>query len=396
MGLDSSDEDPIDPEAAFRIWVNGPRGRRRKQRGAVIKAGRDVLKTVELTHYGSETDNEARERKLRFRTHNIRGAGVVDFDDEKADKNTWFCENDEIERLFAFLDNDATRTGRYQIVDVDSPGAALLELMANNRVDPHSLIEALTRHPMAEQIVALLANSDVGMSAAQAAVLDRRRKLIAQLRELVDNPASTEPQVQNLIGNAYWIFGGRYVGVAERRSLTMLDQTDVPLLGADGTLHIVELKRPSIDKLIMQHRNHWIAGPAVHEATAQAMNYLRSLDEQGLGLSTMYRNELGQNYDMTRVFATVVIGHSDHHRPDQVEREVVARTLRQYNAGLNRIEVITYDQLVDSAERPLRFEHDSQNNPSSAASTTVTDPTQHPGCRGSATTAPWPTGEPPF
>jgi hypothetical protein len=110
------------------------------------------------------------------------------------------------------------------------------------------------------------------------------------------------------------------------------------------------------------YRNHWIVGPAVHEATAQAMNYLRSLDEHGPGLSTMYRNELGQSYDMSRVFATVVIGHLDHHRPHEVPRDVVARTLRQYNAGINRVEVITYDQLAETAERALAFEHDSNDN----------------------------------
>jgi hypothetical protein len=56
-----------------------------------------------------------------------------------------------------------------------------------------------------------MAGSDLGMSAAQSAVLNRRRELVTQLRQLVDNPASTETQVQNLIGDAYWIFGGRYV-----------------------------------------------------------------------------------------------------------------------------------------------------------------------------------------
>jgi hypothetical protein len=33
------------------------------------------------------------------------------------------------------------------------------------------------------------------------------------------------------------------------------------------------------------------------------------------------------------------------------------RALRQYTAGLNRVDVITYDQLADNAARALRFEH---------------------------------------
>lgn len=373
--MSGTGEDPVaGPDAAFRIWVNAPRGRRLKHKGAVIKTGRDVMKTAEFSHFGSQKDGEVRNRTLRFRSHDLRGGKPVDFDDDNADKNTWFCQDDEIEKLLAFLNNEVARTGRYQIIDVDSPGAALLELLASNEVDPQSLVDALMQRINIEQIVTLLAHSDVGMSAAHSAVLERRRELVAQLRRLVDNPNSTETQVQNLIGSAYWIFGGRYVGVAERRNLAMLDQTDIPLLGSDGTLHIVELKGPSVDKLIVRHRNHWIVGAAVHKATAQAMNYLRSLDEQGLALSKMFSNELGQSYDMSRVFATVVIGHSDHHRPAQATSDVVARTLRQYNAGLNRVEVITYDQLVESAERPLAFEHDTKNNPPPSAPATPISP----------------------
>ncbi|NKY88165.1 Shedu anti-phage system protein SduA domain-containing protein [Nocardia veterana] len=350
---------PVDHEAGFLMWLNGPRRSQLGQRGAVIKKGRDVMKTVDLSYYGNPSDNEVKKRTLRFRTIDVRGNRAVDYGDFTADKNDWFCENDEIARLLAFLHTEVAHTGRYQVVDIDSPGAALVDLLESSHVNPQVIVDALVQHTNVAEIVSLIASSDIGRSAAQSVVLESRRKLVAQLRRLVDRPGATETEIQRLIGDAYWIFGGRYVGVADRRSFIPLDQTDIPLLGADGTLHIVELKGPDIDKLLVRHRNHWIVGPAVHEATAQAMNYLRSFDEHGSGLSTMYNNELGQRYDMSRIFATVVIGHSDHHRPADAEREVVARTLRQYTAGLNRVEVITYDQLVDAAERALVFEHDS-------------------------------------
>ncbi|MGN2635073.1 Shedu anti-phage system protein SduA domain-containing protein [Nocardia takedensis] len=358
--------DQTDAETAFRIWINAARGRRLQHKGAVIKNGPKVIKTVELSHYGSPDDGEVRKRELRFRANDTSANQAIDFDDDTSDKNTWFCENDEIETLLAFLHSDVARTGRYQVVDVDSPGAALLGLLKTTDVDPQHLVDALMQHSDLEKIVHLLTSSERGMTAAQSAILEDRRKLVARLRELVDNARSTETDVQRLIGSAYWIFGGRYVGVASRRALTMLDETDIPLLGADGTLHIVELKGPSIKGLIKSYRNHWIVGSAVHEATAQAMSYLRSMDEQGLVMSGAFRNELGQKYDMSRVFATVVIGHSDHHRPPEAEREVVARTLRQYTAGLNRIEVISYDQLVGSAERSVNFDREATHTRASA------------------------------
>jgi hypothetical protein len=193
--------------------------------------------------------------------------------------------------------------------------------------------------------------------------------------------------MQSRLGTAHWIFGGRYVGVADRRNLIPLDQHDIPLLGADGTLHIVELKGPCIPRLVHKHRNHWMVGTAVHEAVSQAMNYLRGLDEQGPGLETTYRNEFGENYDMRRVMATVVIGHPAHVADDAATAHVIDQTIRSYNAHLSRIEVLTYKNLLDSADRALAFEEEAAHAaPISAATNTA-----------SAVDDPWagPT-EPPF
>lgn len=160
--------------------------------------------------------------------------------------------------------------------------------------------------------------------------------------------------MQRAMGEQYWLFGGRYVGVADRRNLTVLDSLDVPLLGADGTLHIVELKGPNVPGLVRRHRSHLVVGVEVHQATSQAMNYLRSLDEQGATLSTTYRNEYGRDVDMQRVFATVVIGHPAH--ASGLESRQVEQTLRTYNAHLSRVEVITWATLLDAAARALDFE----------------------------------------
>jgi len=154
--------------------------------------------------------------------------------------------------------------------------------------------------------------------------------------------------------DAHWLFGGRYVGVADRRNLAPLDQHDIPLLGADGTLHIVELKGPNIPRLVRRYRNHYIVGTEVHEATSQAINYLRTLDETGAVLTTTYRNEYGIEYDMRRIFATVVIGHPAH--AVGADARTVEQTLRSYNSHLSRVEVITYATLLDAADRALAFE----------------------------------------
>jgi hypothetical protein len=94
------------------------------------------------------------------------------------------------------------------------------------------------------------------------------------------------------------------------------------------------------------------------------MNYVRALDELGTTISGYYRNELGHEYDMRRVFATVIIGHPEHvteagPKGQRVDERVIQDAIRSYNAHLSRIEVRTYKDLVDSAERALIFENKS-------------------------------------
>src|SRR5581483_10664488 len=205
-----------------------------------------------------------------------------------------------------------------------------------------------------DALVAGLATTEEGLSAAQGAVISQRQDLVRRLRLMAEDPATTESHLQQVLGDAYWLFGGRYVGIAAKRNLVPLDQHDIPLIGADGTVHIVELKGPNIPNLVRKHRNHWIVGSDVHEATSQAMNYLRNLDETGSTLNTVYRNDLGVDYDMRRLFATVVIGHPAH--VDHADEHIIEQTIRSYNAHLSRVEVITYATLLDTAERTLKFE----------------------------------------
>lgn len=221
-------------------------------------------------------------------------------------------------------------------------------------INAHTIVTTMLNRADLGTVVSALAATSKGLSAAEGALIAQRRETVAKLRALAESSATTESDLQQLMGDAYWLFGGRYVGIADWRSIGPLDQHDIPLLCADGTLHIVELKGPNIPGLVRRHRNHWIVGGPVHEAASQAMNYLRTLDEHGAALETTYRKEFGVDYDMRRAFATVVIGHPAHVR--DADAHVIDQALRSYNAHLSRVEIITYATLLDTAERALVFE----------------------------------------
>ena len=158
------------------------------------------------------------------------------------------------------------------------------------------------------------------------------------------------------------MFGGQFVGVEKTRTLTTQDQIDIALITGDGSLHVVELKRANIPKLVRPYRNHHIVGNEVHEAVSQTENYLRSLDEEAHTIKSKLK------FEAHRVFATVVIGHINHN-VEEMDEDDFYRALRTYNSHLTRVQVITYDQLIENAFNSLKLmlgAADSEEQPSPA------------------------------
>lgn len=217
-------------------------------------------------------------------------------------------------------------------------------------------------------LLASATQSASGLSAAEAAIIGRRRDLIADLRSMIADKKTTETDLHKAIKGHYWIFGGRYTGVSERNTLIPMDEFDIPLFCTDGSIHIVELKGSYITTLVKRQRSHLIPGPQVHEAVGQAMNYLRDLDEAGTAMETYYKRN-GLEYDLCRARATVVIGNPDHvHVAEDSKRKYAAATrqmidqaIRTYNGMINRIEVVTWTDLLDAADRTLKFEEEAMD-----------------------------------
>ncbi|GAA1880854.1 hypothetical protein GCM10009687_56340 [Asanoa iriomotensis] len=224
---------------------------------------------------------------------------------------------------------------------------------ADVRASIANLLALLRDHDNAADTVAQL-----DAAAVLSDVLERRLRWggLTELRRLIDDPNTREAALHRVLQRHTWMFGGQYVGSATRRALSLRDQIDIPLIRSDGTLHGVELKTASVDELVKVHRSHLIVGPKVNEAVGQAMNYLRGLDEQRDAILNNFR------VDCRRTTMTVVIGH-----PRYVKGEItaadVAETIRTYNSHLARIQVMTYKDLLDGAERSLHLSGDATTKP---------------------------------
>ncbi|MFF9309517.1 Shedu anti-phage system protein SduA domain-containing protein [Streptomyces sp. NPDC014748] len=191
----------------------------------------------------------------------------------------------------------------------------------------------------------VLADVDTGML-AQLLELRARQAGLAALRAVVEDPDSPESALHACLKNQEWIFGGAYVAELARRQYTPETILDIPLLRGDGSLHVVELKRANIKDLVIRRSGHLMLGAAVHHAVSQAQNYLRAMDENRPSILAEH------GVDTRRASATVVIGHPQYVTGGVTSREI-AESLRTYNAHQTRIEVITYDALLNSASRML-------------------------------------------
>ena len=349
--LQPADESPDD---AFRIWASQQSTNPNYMGlvGATVKLGKRVCKTASLARFGDGETGEVKKRVLRLCAYDRDGGGF-DFDNPTV---TWYVENDEIDRLLAFLNEDVDQAGRYRVIDADSPVGDLLVLLDGREGELHSVIEALAASSDPQLVADALGRSHAGLTGAELAVIETRRRLVAEAAALALKPDVTEPKLQRLIGNAWWLFGGRYVGVLQRRDIFNFDQHDIPLITADGALRIVELKSPRVSSLITQHGNHWIVGDEVHEAVMQATNYLRTADEEALAVQTNIREEFGIEVSLRRPSATVIIGYREHLDAPGMPDAQFDIALRTYNGMLSRVQVTTYDQLFVAADHALRFE----------------------------------------
>lgn len=218
----------------------------------VVHPGPRAWKTVSLLRFLNKETGEFRGPELRAQTWRAippEHGGGYDFD---RTEYHWHCEGEhEIEALRLFLNRELTDPGKYQLIRKGSGFRRLVEELKRGNVataDVTRFIQLAGRTP---DLIEALAASQSGGLLAEAIELQRRRDQLAELRRIVEDPSSNErghihPQLKKM----GWIFGGRYVGESARHQLTTGDVLDIPLLRADGSLHVVELKGANIPTLV--------------------------------------------------------------------------------------------------------------------------------------------------
>ncbi|SIJ03355.1 Uncharacterised protein [Mycobacteroides abscessus subsp. bolletii] len=309
--------------------------------GIELKEKGQKYKSVGLSYFGHDKDNPSG-KYLELQEAVTKSVGFgYDFDNLD---NKFTLENAEIDVLKSFLNDKFDEDGIY--VRVDSPTMAAEIKKQLSTYSPETLADILSAISDKVDLVRAIQKTGHADFLASYMAIEKNTQTLVSLKEAAADPSSLEIRFQKILQKNPWMFGSQFIDVAKIRKLTVLDELDIILLTGDGSIHIVELKKANIEKMVVKYRNHYIVGDEVHQAVSQTLNYLKAVDEEAHTIKSKLE------FEAHRIFATVVIGHVDHNKAD-IAAEEFYRSIRTYNSHLTRVQVTTYDQLIKNAQNTL-------------------------------------------
>jgi hypothetical protein len=148
-------------------------------------------------------------------------------------ENTWYCEDSEIDAVLAFISGQVDSPGTYTRIEDGSPLAKVIAAVKDGSVEAQQVDALVVALAASNDVKTQLADRESANLLVQGVQLVQQKNALDKLQAAVDNPAATEPAFQSVLDKNWWLFGGRYIGTTLRRSFTVLDQNDVPLIRPD-------------------------------------------------------------------------------------------------------------------------------------------------------------------
>ncbi|MCY4019601.1 MAG: DUF4263 domain-containing protein [Chloroflexi bacterium] len=294
-------------------------------------------------------------------------------------------EDNGIDILRKFLNElpQLSIDGEYLLLDAADPLAQILDALSDCSLEAGDFSKILQLLVDPRNIIKLLAlpseSLELGKSVAAALSHARMSRVLDDFIHLVDqgcgecdgclhNKACREHTYQKFLEANSWIFGSEYSELIPNRNFIKNRQVDFPLRRTvDGYLEVIEIKRPTDD--LFTYKDGAIVGESsvVSKARYQVSEYLSDIDVK--------KNDILVEDDIAaeKVRGKVIVGNLK----GNVEEK---KALRRLNAQLNRVEIISYDQLIATAQRMLdllseqRDVGETSGNEQEAAATLVRQP----------------------
>jgi len=266
-------------------------------------------------------------------------------------------EPDEIEKLFKFLaaaykDEFGNASGEMHIISSDDYAKLenLVEAIPNIAdTDKIHLVGTLISQldESSSSITSFVkafeeSGRDTIQHIATASRLIEYSKSLDELRELVGDPNTVEREFQKHLEVNPWMFGSEYSELLPRKTWTRDDRLDYMLRKTvDDYLEIVQIKTAFEDALFLKDSSHdsYYPSSKLSPVIGQVTRYIEEVERNRDSILVT------DDVDTLKIRARVIVG-----RDGSSEHQAA---LRNFNAHLYRIEIITYDQLIKIAERVL-------------------------------------------
>lgn len=160
---------------------------------------------------------------------------------------------------------------------------------------------------------------------------------VREFESLLSAKKLNENEIQKFLHREYWMLGSRYRRIHREKWAGLKGRNDFILEKTTDFNDVLELKLPSEDLFVGGSRPRMSS--ALKDAISQMAQYLHYYRVHYLS----HREQT--NLDMLYPHGYIVIG-----RRKQSERE----TLEYHNAVLNRISVLTYDDVIDEAKQVIK------------------------------------------
>lgn len=320
----------------------------------LLKDGPRAFRIATIFQILNAETRETHHYSLRVDQYNRRADGWVEYPPHCV----WVAtESNELPKLFRFLQSIVegtipTETGTYRIVDEETFASVeeLAKLFGKaDSSEKLQLMKALLREigdapVVSSELTTVLesSNGELLRSISLAARLVQYRTAYDELSHLVSTSCTSETTLQKVLEANPWLFGSEYSELLERRKWTRDNQLDFMLRRTvDNYLEIVEIKTPFSDPLMVYDKSHDSYYPSSKLSTVigQVMRYIEEVERQRDYILA------SDSDDTLKIRARIIIGR-DGNRDQQ-------QALRNLNAHLHRIEILTFDQLLRTGKRTL-------------------------------------------
>ncbi|MDW7761106.1 MAG: DUF4263 domain-containing protein [Acidobacteriota bacterium] len=263
---------------------------------------------------------------------------------------------DEIEHLHRFLtahlEGKLTKTGDLHVIgseDFTKLGNLIAEIPNLAAPDMVELVKVILpriqdAHDYLDEFIEIFEKSDPRMVEymAIAAQVVQYQMAYDSLVKLVESDVSVEHDYHKLLEANPWMFGSEYSELLDRRKWTRDESLDFMLRRtSDNFLEVIEIKTPAMMPLMRydsSHNSHHLSAN-LSKVIGQVIGYIEELERRRDSIRSK------DNVDTLKIRARIIAG-----RDGDV---AVQDAIRNLNAHLHRIEILTFDQLVRIAERVL-------------------------------------------